>query len=48
MVQIGRQNLARLTTNKKGKVNYIEQSSTTNNDFDDVSSGTDSCFLSSD
>lgn len=37
-----------VTTKKKGKVNYIEQSSTTNNDFDDVSSGTDSCFLSSD
>ncbi|KAL2709306.1 Transposon Ty2-LR1 Gag-Pol polyprotein [Kluyveromyces marxianus] len=37
-----------MPTKRKGKVNYIEQSSNTNNDFDDVSAGTDSCFLSSD
>ncbi len=53
MQRIGQLNPARLTisivtTKKKGKVNYIEQSSTTNNEFDDVSAGTDSCFLSSD
>ena len=42
MVQIGIQNLARITTNKKGKVNYIEQSSRTNGDV----STTDSCYLS--